>query len=81
MRANRLAGGLVILLIGLMFLLANMGVLDLSVWALVFRFWPVLLIVGGPPFGAGVPVVRCPVGCGDRPARSRSVVWGWATAR
>ncbi len=83
MRANRLAGGLVILLIGLMFLLANMGVLDLSVWALVFRFWPVLLIVGGLTLLVGggfrwflVVLLAAVIAAGTF---GGPVVWGWAT--
>ncbi|OGS69041.1 MAG: hypothetical protein A2Y96_03120 [Firmicutes bacterium RBG_13_65_8] len=47
MRHERLAGGLAVLLIGVMFLLANAGLLDLSVWTLVGRFWPVILVLAG----------------------------------
>jgi len=54
MRRSRLAGGLVVLLIGVMFLLANMGYLDMSVWALVGRFWPALLVIGGVMLLLGV---------------------------
>lgn len=47
MRSQRLAGGLVVLLIGLMFLLANMGLMGLGVWGLMIRYWPLLLVIGG----------------------------------
>lgn len=47
MRSSRLAGGLLVLLIGVMFLLANAGYMDLGVWSLVARLWPVLLIIAG----------------------------------
>ncbi len=85
MRGNRLAGGLVILLIGLMFLLANMGRLDLSVWALVVRFWPALLIVGGITLliGGGfrwflVVLLVAVIVAGTF---GGPVVWGWATGQ
>jgi hypothetical protein len=46
-RIAGLAGGLIVLLLGVMFLLANLGHLDMSVWALLLRFWPLMLIIGG----------------------------------
>ncbi|MDP2872303.1 MAG: DUF5668 domain-containing protein [Bacillota bacterium] len=47
MRGRRLAAGLIILLLGVMFLLGNMGLMDWSVWGLLFRYWPVLLVLAG----------------------------------
>jgi len=47
MRSSRLASGLLILLIGVMFLLANAGYMELGVWRVVARLWPVLLIIAG----------------------------------
>jgi len=43
--------GIMVLLVGLMFLLQNLGVIQGSVWAV---FWPVLLIV----FGLGIMASR-----------------------
>jgi len=47
MRREKLAGGLAVLLIGLMFLLSNSGIMDLGVWSLALRYWPVLLVLAG----------------------------------
>lgn len=83
MRSQRLAGGLVLLLIGAMLLLANMGLLDMSVWALVFQYWPVLLIIAGVVillgggfrwFLALLLIFVIVAGTFGGP-----VVWGWAT--
>lgn len=51
MTRNRRQGSLVLPLvlvfIGLMFLLINLGVVDRSIWSNIIRFWPVLLILTG----------------------------------
>ena len=47
MRSSRVAGGLLVILVGLMLLLVNLGYMDMVVWNLLFRYWPVLLIAGG----------------------------------
>jgi hypothetical protein len=85
MRGQRIAGGLVILLIGAMFLLANMGVMDMSVWTLVFRFWPVLLIIGGVTLllGGGfswflVPLLILAIVAGTF---GGPLIWGWSTGQ
>lgn len=47
MRGRRLAAGLIVLLLGVMFLLGDMGAMDWNAWALLFRYWPVLLVLAG----------------------------------
>jgi hypothetical protein len=38
---------LLLIIIGVFFLLYNMGVVSGDIWSLIWQFWPVLLIVGG----------------------------------
>lgn len=40
-------GAFLLIALGSMFLLNNFGVLPWSIWGNIWRFWPVLLIVGG----------------------------------
>lgn len=46
-RGDGIAGQIFWLGVGVIFLLSNLGYLGISVWELVFRFWPVLLIAIG----------------------------------
>lgn len=46
MRNDRLFSGLVLVIIGAVFLLNNFGVIDFH-WANLFRLWPIFLIIGG----------------------------------
>ncbi len=46
-RRPSLVGPLILITIGVLFLLANMGMLPLSFWEIAFRFWPLLLILIG----------------------------------
>lgn len=46
-RRGSLFGPLLLIVIGLVFLLRNLGVLDGGVWDIVIRLWPVLLIMMG----------------------------------
>lgn len=40
-------GGLILIFIGVVFLLNNFGVLSWEIWNTLWRFWPVILILGG----------------------------------
>lgn len=40
-------GALILITIGALFLLNNIGILPFSVWFVLWRFWPVLLILAG----------------------------------
>ncbi len=42
-----LGGPLILIGLGVAFLLNNLGVWEISVWELIFRFWPILLIAAG----------------------------------
>lgn len=44
---SRLITAFVIILIGLAFLLMNLGIIDGNVWANVYKFWPVVFVVLG----------------------------------
>jgi len=46
-RGVSLFGPLLLIALGVLFLLNNMGVIAVDVWDLLFRFWPVLLIAAG----------------------------------
>jgi hypothetical protein len=46
-RPNSLFGPILLIGLGVLLLLSNMGVLTVDVWQLIFRFWPVLLIAAG----------------------------------
>ncbi len=46
-RRPSLIGPLILITIGVLFLLANMGMLPLSFWEIAFRFWPLLLVLIG----------------------------------
>ena len=46
MKNDRLFSGLVLLIIGGLFLLNNFGLIDFH-WANLFRLWPVFLVIGG----------------------------------
>ncbi len=47
MRIGKLIWGLIVISIGLIFLLINYGVLSPTIWASIWKLWPLLLIVGG----------------------------------
>jgi hypothetical protein len=38
---------LVLISLGVVFLLNNLGIVEVSVWELMFRFWPILLVAAG----------------------------------
>lgn len=40
-------GGVILLLIGVVFLLNNFGILPWQVWNVIWRFWPLILVVWG----------------------------------
>ena len=46
-RQGSLVFPLVLVFLGLMFLLINLGVVDRGIWSSIIRFWPVLLILMG----------------------------------
>ncbi len=63
MHRNRLFWGLVLILLGTLFLLQTMGVLAWSVWA---YFWPLVLIL------LGAWILRAPTGSGKkRPSKQK----------
>ncbi|RIK28496.1 MAG: cell wall-active antibiotics response protein, partial [Chloroflexi bacterium] len=48
-RKNRssLFGPILLIGLGILLLLSNLGVLTVNVWQMLFRFWPVILIAVG----------------------------------
>lgn len=46
-RRRGIVGPVILIAMGLVFLLNNMGLLDWSVWSVLWRLWPVWLIAGG----------------------------------
>jgi hypothetical protein len=42
-----ISGAFMLIGIGVIFLLINLGYLDISIWTILWRFWPVFLILGG----------------------------------
>lgn len=46
-RQNGIAGSVLLIGLGLILLLRNIGLLDWNVWEIIFRLWPILLIVAG----------------------------------
>jgi len=46
-RGDALFWGFVILLLGILFLVNNMGWADVDIWELIGRFWPLILIYIG----------------------------------
>ena len=46
-RSIGIGGPLILIALGVVFLLNNLGVITISIWELIFRFWPVLLIAAG----------------------------------
>jgi hypothetical protein len=42
-----IGGPLILISLGVVFLLNNLGVWEVSVWELMFRFWPILLVAAG----------------------------------
>jgi hypothetical protein len=46
-RRNSLFGPVLLIGIGVLLLLNNFGILDIDIWDLIFRFWPVFLIAAG----------------------------------
>lgn len=46
-RTVNLAGPLILITLGLVFLMANMGILGTSPWQLLWQWWPLILIVVG----------------------------------
>ena len=46
-RQGSLVFPLVLVFLGLMFLLINLGIVDRSIWSNIIRFWPILLILMG----------------------------------
>jgi len=58
-RAVNLAGPLILITLGLVFLTANLGILGTSPWQLLWQWWPLILIVIGLEILIGV-LGRCP---------------------
>ncbi len=46
-RRSSLVGPVILIGLGVIFLLNNLGILDWSVWDVIFRLWPVLIIAAG----------------------------------
>ena len=46
-RRSSLIGPTILIGLGIVFLLNNMGILDWNVWEVIFRLWPVLIIAAG----------------------------------
>lgn len=46
-RRVSIGGPLILISLGVVFLLNNLGVLEISVWELIFRYWPILLVAAG----------------------------------
>jgi hypothetical protein len=46
-RGSGIVGPLILIGLGLIFLLNNLGVVDWSIWQVIWRLWPVLLIAAG----------------------------------
>ena len=46
-RSRGLVGPLLLVTVGVLLLLSNLGMLGLNAWELIFRFWPILLIAIG----------------------------------
>ena len=46
-RRGGLVGPIILITLGVVFLMNNLGVLDWSVWVVIFRLWPVLLVAAG----------------------------------
>jgi len=46
-RRGGLVGPIILITLGVVFLMNNLGVLNWSVWVVIFRLWPVLLIAAG----------------------------------
>jgi len=46
-RRPSIAGPLILIALGVIFLLNNLGMIELNVWDVVMRFWPILLIAVG----------------------------------
>ena len=44
---DAISTGILFLLVGILFLLDNMNVIDFSLWSLFSRFWPTILIYIG----------------------------------
>ncbi|MCC5911707.1 MAG: hypothetical protein JJT76_14880 [Clostridiaceae bacterium] len=44
---EKLANGIFLIGIGLLFLLSNVGIINWSIWSAFFRLWPLLLVVAG----------------------------------
>ena len=46
-RRSSLVVPVILIGLGIVFLLNNLGILTWSVWDVIFRLWPVLLVAGG----------------------------------
>jgi hypothetical protein len=46
-RKDALAWGLILIVLGIIFLLANIGVTRWDVWEFIVRLWPLALIIWG----------------------------------
>ena len=46
-RRGSLVGPLILIGLGVVFLLNNLGILSWSVWEVIFRLWPILLVAIG----------------------------------
>ena len=44
MKANKIIKGLILILIGIIFLANTLGILEWSVWSNIFKLWPLLLV-------------------------------------
>ena len=46
-RRRSITGPLILIAIGLFFLLSNLDLIDLNIWDVILRFWPILIIAAG----------------------------------
>ena len=54
-RRGGLIGPLILIGLGVVFLLNNLGILDWSIWEILLRLWPVLLVAAGLDLILGCP--------------------------
>ena len=44
---SNIVGPLILIGLGMLFLMQNLGIVDINIWNLIWRFWPVFLIAAG----------------------------------
>ncbi len=46
-RNSNVSGAIILIFIGIIFLLNNFGLISWDIWGMLWRFWPIFLIIGG----------------------------------